>query len=528
MNWSLRSRLLLGIAATTVLGFAVAATVIFVVLRASLLREFDELLASKARALATLIKQQGDKLEVKFTEHPMQEFARKVRPEYFQVWDVDGTIIARSRRLGTDDLPRISGSLTAPGFQFTELPDGRRGRLVAVEFLPAVEGDSLETERDDDHTGRDADDADRVDFTNRRRVMLVVARETTAINNAISQLAWLLVGVSTAVVTATLGVVVWLLKLGLRPLDELAARIADVNEQELAYRFQLRDLPQELNPVVTRLNDLLSRLEEAFHRQQVLTADVAHELRTPLAGLRSTLEVTLSRARESKEYQQALRTSEAICDDMQRLVEALLSLARVEMGGVITKRAAVDVTDLVTKSWEAYRGRAGKRMLNASFDGADGIVLETDPTQFRVVLSNIFDNAVEYTPERGLIDVVWEVVQSGLRLTVSNTGCDLTEEQIPKVFDRFWRADSARAATGAHAGLGLPLCKKIVEVLGGSMDAASHAGNFVVTLEFRDEFVCSPATGETAAANHESFDTRRTAAADRRSRKLLRTSFRRF
>ena len=129
MNYSLRRRLLAGITATTVAGFAIAAVTIFIVLRASLQHEADLLLASKAQGLATLMKQHGEAIEIEFAEHPMQEFARKVEPDYFQVWDEDGTVLARSRRLKDADLKKLRGSLANPGFAFVTLPDRRPGRL---------------------------------------------------------------------------------------------------------------------------------------------------------------------------------------------------------------------------------------------------------------------------------------------------------------------------------------------------------------------------------------------------------------
>jgi len=488
MNKSLRSRLLLGIGATTLIGFAVAAGLIFVVLRASLLREFDALLASKVRALVTLIKQRGEELEIEFADHPMQEFARKVRPEYYEVWDEDGTAVARSRRLGSVHLRRGLGSLAAPGFQFTDLPDGRPGRLAAVQFLPAVEGENLENEPEDEEHDTDHDNLDRVDFTNRRRVTLVVARETAVIDRALVRLRSLLLGVSTSVVVTTLGMLVWLLKRSLRPLDELAAQLANLDERELAFRFHVSDMPLELGPMITRLNELLGRLDAAFQRERVFTADVAHELRTPLAGLKSTLEVALSRDRTSAEYAQRLRVCQEICGDTQRLVETLLSLARMEREPATLDRARVDVAAFVVSSWKAYAKRANERLLNVSFCGPAGIFLETDPAQFRIVLANLFDNAVEYTAAAGSVEVDWSATGNRFRMTVANSGCELSEEQLRQVFDRFWRADAARAATGAHAGLGLSLCQKIIELLGGSIDAVNRNGSFVVSIDFGKEF----------------------------------------
>ena len=491
MHRSLRSRLLIGIGTTTIAGSLVAAVLIFLVLRGSLLREFDALLAAKARALATLIKQNGAELEIEFADHPMQEFARKIRPEYYEVWDETGTVVARSRRLGSVDLARPAGSLAAPGFQFTGLPDGRPGRLAAIRFLPTVEGEDLAHEVAGDDDDDDDENLDTIDFSSRRRVTLVVARETAVVDQALVRLRWLLTVVSTSVVATTLAVLVWLLHSSLRPLVEVTNQIARLNERDLDFRFPLRDVPRELGPMIARLNELLGRLDDAFQRERVFTSDVAHELRTPLAGLRSTLEVTLSRHRTSDEYVQGMRVCEAICSDMQKVVETLLALARMELSQAGSGSGQVNVEELLASSWRRFAARAGERQLNISFDGPSGVVLQADPTQVGIVLANLFDNAVEYTDHGGSVEVIWGTSASHFQLTISNSGCELAAEQVRQVFDRFWRADASRAATGVHAGLGLALCQRIIELQGGSIDAETRAGHFVVNVGFGEDRVSS-------------------------------------
>ncbi|MCA9121894.1 MAG: sensor histidine kinase N-terminal domain-containing protein [Planctomycetaceae bacterium] len=482
MKWSLRSRLLLGIGTTVVAGFAAAVVAIFLAMRASLVREFDLHLAAQTHALATLIKQEGDRIEIPFVDRPLPEFARKVRPEYYQVWADDGNVLARSRRLERGNLTRTNGSLAAPGFRYDDLPDGRRGRLAAVEFFPVVDGERL----DDPHTksGIDFDDdnVDRVNFSDRRRVTLVVARDTSEIDQAISELAWTLFAISTIVTLTVLGVVSWLLTRSLQPLRVLAKQISNLDASDLNQRFELSDLPDELVPVVARLNELLSRLEESFWRERALTADVAHELRTPLAGLRTTLEVTLCRSRSPKEYAKTLRTCETICIETQRVVESLLSLARADSGTIPLENSNVDVPVFVTELWESYNDRANERFVTASFDGPLTLCIQTDADKLRVVLSNLFDNAVDYTNQGGNISVGWRRDGHGVRFTVANTGCELDKDQLSKVFNRFWRADVARAATGTHVGVGLALCRRIIEMLGGSIEAVNRDGMFVTSL----------------------------------------------
>ncbi len=485
MNHSLRTQLLVGIAATTVTGFAIAAVVIFFIIRAGLRNECDALLAAKARALATLVEQDGDVFEVEFAEFEMQEFVRQVVPEYYQLWDEDGTVLARSKRLGNSNLDQQFGSLATPGFRFTTLPDGRPGRSVSVRFLPGVANEALQRQTP---AMNDDDDRDLVDF-NHRHVTLVVARGTEEIDQALARLRWVLIIVSTLTTTGMLAALAYFVKRSLNPLNHLAAQIAMLDAMQLTSRVHVEGAPAELSPVVERLNDLLLRLENAFHRERVFAADVAHELRTPLAGLRTTLEVALRRDRDNNDYRQTLQDCQAICLDTQRLVETLLSLARIEAGRDTIDRAYVDVGLLVSRAWQVHEEHALRRGLAVQWHGKPGIFLETDADKLHVVISNVYQNAVEYADEQGSIATQWHVDSAGLKLTVANTGCNLDPQQTRNVFERFWRADAARAATGAHAGLGLALCRKIMHLLGGTIGADTREGSFIVTIHFGPPYI---------------------------------------
>ena len=305
-----------------------------------------------------------------------------------------------------------------------------------------------------------------------------------------------------------LAILSWIVKRSLRPLADLAAQIAALDERDLTTRIHVPRSPQELAPVVARLNELLARIENAIQRERVLTANVAHELRTPLAGLRTLLDVVLGRRRGAAAYRQVLEDCQAICQDTQRLVDTLLSLARIDAGRAVVDRSFVDVAESVAKSWGAIAPRARERSLNVRFDGPSGVLLSADASMLRVVLANLFDNAVEYADQGGSVECQWSLEKNGLSLVVANSGCDLDQEQTRKVFDRFWRADAARAATGLHAGLGLSLCKRIIEILGGSIGATVRNGCFIVKIDFDAEFVenVAIADGSDQAADDEPVD----------------------
>jgi len=489
---SLRSRLMIGVAVTTTLVMAASTGVTYSLIRGNLYAEFDELLGSKARTLATMIEQDGERIDLEFKEHLLQEFARSVRPEYYQVWREDGTVLARSRRLVNADLPRIMGSRVTPGFQSIELPDGRRGRSVGMRFLPHVEGERLVSRTSVVQTPEkdsDIEDLDEVDFSDRTYVTLVLAHDTDDLERTLSSIFWLLCGSAAVTVCFIIYVQGWLVSRNLQPMKELAQQINELDEQSLSSRIHVEDTPSELLPVETRLNELIARLEAAFHREKTFTADMAHELRTPLSGIRSTLEVSLSGNRDSKAYCKSMQKCLRICNQTQRVVETLLSLARLESDHEILDRAFIDLEYVLNDCWETFDQRAQDRDLRVRWNCASGVMLNTDPGMFRLLIVNLMDNAVSYTDLGGTIEVSTKLTETACEFRIQNSGCHLSTEEVASVFDRLWRADTSRTETGVHAGLGLALCRRILAVLGETIVVSVTNQHFQAVVTFSRDSV---------------------------------------
>ena len=278
--------------------------------------------------------------------------------------------------------------------------------------------------------------------------------------------------------------VLWLtVRRGLRPVDGLASQIARLGEADLAARLEAPDAPRELLPVVDRLNELLGRLEAAFQRERAFSADVAHELRTPLAGIRSTLDVALTRPRGALEYEDVLRGCLRIAVQLQRMVEHLLTLARLDAGQVEIRPEAVCVNTLVRDAWEPVAESAEARRLDVRWALAERVTVTTDRSLLDLVVRNVFENAVVHADEGGSVVVETAARENGVEIRVTNSGSRLSGQQAGQVFERFWRGDAARTETGVHCGLGLPLVKEVVTVLGGSVAVQStEGGEFRITI----------------------------------------------
>jgi len=353
-----------------------------------------------------------------------------------------------------------------------------------IELKIDPSGKLLRKEMQDEDDDDDEGDDDRKP-TEQQPLTLAVARDSTAILSQLRFLRWLLFFASAAVILLSVLVAALTVRQGLRPLTAIADEIAAVRENDLATRVGNEDVPGELLPIKDRLNELLCRLEDAFKRERRFTADVAHELRTPLAGIRSTLEVTLTRIRDVNEYQASLSECLAISKNMQRMMDNLLTLARLDTQQITFRRVRIELAELVSSCWLSFSDRALERQIIFENSVPLEMTFESDPDNLSMVMSNILDNAVEYADKGGHIWLTARRTNDSIEITISNTGCKLTSEKATQVFDGFWRGDVSRANTGDHFGLGLSLVQRIVRALGGSVTAELQDGGiFTVRLTF--------------------------------------------
>jgi two-component system heavy metal sensor histidine kinase CusS len=313
-------------------------------------------------------------------------------------------------------------------------------------------------------------------------VTLVVARETAAVDSEIRFLQWLLAAATGGTIILALLVGAVVVRQGLMPLNDLAARIAAIRQDDLSTQIATDRMPAEMAPVVQRLNDLLRRLEQAFQRERAFTADAAHELRTPLAGVRSTLEVSLSRTRAGEDYRQAMTECLDIVGHMQTMVDNLLALARLEGRQTALRFETLLLGELIEAIWRPMSVTARRRGIAVKTDLPADLACHADRDILAMTLTNLLANASEYTDDGGRIEVIARQQGESVELALANTGCRLSAEDARHVFERFWRADPSRTDTGLHCGLGLVLVQRAVTSLGGTVAAGVADGVFTVRL----------------------------------------------
>jgi len=305
-------------------------------------------------------------------------------------------------------------------------------------------------------------------------ILLCVEREK--VDRSYSEILGYTGGAFFLILFLVLGATNLLLKYSLRSLTRLSHEVDQI--QSLPHTTPLsRWGDRETDIVAAAVNGLLERLAKSVEWERQMTASLAHELRTPLAALRSVLEVSLMRERGVGEYHETVEESLALVSQMQLMIENLLQLARLESGQVKIEYEALNLTDLIRECWALFHVRAGEKSIRIDSGPEEDLNVVSDRGKLRIVLNNIFDNAVEYTQKGGTIYIGARPLSdgSGCEVIVENSGEPLSEEELENIFKRFYRRDEAREG-GHHWGVGLSLVRSIAGLLGMQIEATSRQG----------------------------------------------------
>lgn len=287
-------------------------------------------------------------------------------------------------------------------------------------------------------------------------------------------------GISLAVFAATAFGTFGLVRRGLLPLRRLSHAVSQVSVKDFRLPLDGESLPRELRPIAKRLTNTLDLLKRAFAREKQAAADISHELRTPLAALLTTTEFGLRKPRSVEHYRELLSDIHASAQQMNQIVERLLTLARLDAGVDHLRVQAVDVAALARQCADVIRPLAEARELKLTVandtDAADAGSVQTDPDKLREIVSNLLHNAVQYNRPGGAIDLRVARSNGTLQVEVQDTGIGIADEVRERIFERFYRADPSRGGDDLHAGLGLAIVKEYIDLMGGSIGVDSTEG----------------------------------------------------
>jgi two-component system heavy metal sensor histidine kinase CusS len=263
----------------------------------------------------------------------------------------------------------------------------------------------------------------------------------------------------------------------------MSAVASGVSAQSLNARLPEENMPPELAEMAHSFNAMLGRLDDSFQRLSAFSADIAHELRTPLSNLLTHTQVTLTRPRPIEDYREALHSNLEELQWMAQLVNDMLYLAKADHGLLMPKREPLELADETDVLLEFFAPLAEDAGVTLSREGLARI--EGDRSMLRRALSNLLDNALRFTPAAGFVSLRIVDQPNAVRISVENSGEGISAELLPRLFDRFYRADPARQeGSSEHAGLGLAITQSIVRAHGGQIHCESEAGwtRFVIEL----------------------------------------------
>ncbi len=268
---------------------------------------------------------------------------------------------------------------------------------------------------------------------------------------------------------------------GLRPLGQMRRALERVRPAHLNERIDPERWPSELRPLAASFDDMLGRLEDSFTRLSQFSADLAHELRTPIGNMLGEAQVALTRDRRPEEYRAVIESAAAECERLSGIIDNLLFLARAESAEQQVNRSVFNGRAALEKIKSFYEVSAEDRQITITCEGQADIF--ADPLLFNRAIGNLIENSLRFTPEGGEIQISLSHNESGSTISVRDSGSGIAPEHLPRVFDRFYRGDASRSSAGT--GLGLALVKSIVDLHGGSATIESAVGRgTTVTLTF--------------------------------------------
>lgn len=270
---------------------------------------------------------------------------------------------------------------------------------------------------------------------------------------------------------------------GHEPIRNVSRRIQNITSKDLDVRLDPQAVPIELEQLVESFNHMIERIEDMFKRQSNFSADIAHEIRTPITNLVTQTEIALSQPRSQKELEDVLYSNLEEFGRMSKMVSDMLFLAQADNNQLIPEKTALNLADEVSKVFDFFEAWAEEREVSLRFEGR-ACWVSGDPLMLRRAMSNLLSNAMRYTPKGESVVVRVKEADEQVQIVVENPGPQIAAEHLPRLFDRFYRVDPSRQRKGEGSGIGLAIVKSIVTAHQGKVSVTSdpRVTRFILTL----------------------------------------------
>jgi two-component system heavy metal sensor histidine kinase CusS len=451
--WSLAARLTAWYAASTFLLVVGVTGFLYWVLTANLDREDNEVLADRVHLLRKLLHERPEDIKSLKLQAEQEWAAYRYTQLYVRIVDDKGNIILDTPGMGAELAPAlfrnpVSAAEEPRPAQEHQTRSGQTFLLVSAEART-------------DHA---------------EPWIIHLAFDRTYEENLLARYRrnlWFVLAVALIVCT-TVGY--WIARRGLRPVEEITATARRIRSTTLNERIETARFPAELATLAATFNEMLDRLEESFSRLARFSADIAHELRTPVNNLRGEAEVALAKARSPEEYRDVLGSCLEECLRLTQLINSLLFLARAESPHTQISREIIDVGRELAAVRDFYEPAAGEAGIELKVQAADSSHIQGDRTLLQRALGNLVANSLAHTKAGGVITLSATATDGAVEIVVADSGCGIAPEHLPHVFDRFYRVDQARSNAGGRVGLGLAIVKSIAALHGGDVSIHSEPG----------------------------------------------------
>ena len=304
---------------------------------------------------------------------------------------------------------------------------------------------------------------------------LIIGRSTKQIDQALHGLVRTLAIADALALAVAAGGGIFLARRALKPVDKIAETAQEIGETDLSRRINV-NTKDELGRLAATLNAMIGRLEKAFQRQKQFTSDASHELRAPLAVIEAESSLALQKERPPSDYRQSLETISQESKQMSSLIEQLLTLARADAGKEQWNFTDVNLGRVITNLSADVEVLCQEKGLSCQLGQIQDLVVKGDAARLRELFMNLLDNAIRYTPAPGTVSVSLHRDVEMAIVAIKDTGVGIAAEDMPFIFERFYRVDKARSRAQGGTGLGLAICRYIAEAHGGKIEVESQVG----------------------------------------------------